>query len=102
MAKLERAIIKAILQALLGNPYKLSFLGQIIAFFTLIRVPLQRFQDELFKSMRQEAWAIDEEEYRRSFNIENEKGKPDLHSLSELGYSGSVRPSPFSSDKSSL
>ena len=90
MVKLRRAVVAAILEALLQNPNILSFLGRIFAFFTLIRVPLRRFKPELFKELRQKAWSIDEDEYRKSFQIEDENGKQNLHSLSELGYSGSV------------
>lgn len=95
MPNLERAVIVAILQALLQGPSKLSILRRFLTFFTLIRVPLQRFQHELFKKLREEAWSIDEEGYRQSFHVENDEGKLDLHPLSELGYSGSVSESHF-------
>ena len=90
MAKLQDAVIAAILAAVLESPSHLSILSRIYIFFSLIRIPLQRFQDEQFKRLRKEAWAIDEEEYRRSFQAKDERGRSSLHALSELGYSGSV------------
>ena len=90
MPKLQDAVAAAILEALLNDPSKLTLLSRILTFFTLIRLPLQRFRPDLFKKLRSDAWIIDEEDYRVSFQIKNEKGKPYLHPLSELGYSGSV------------
>ena len=90
MTKLQDTVIDTIIQAILKEPIKLSILHRVFIFFALIRIPLQRFRKDIFKKLRHEAWAIDEDGYRRSFEVQNEEGRSSLHSLSELGYSGSV------------
>jgi hypothetical protein len=90
MAVREKAIIKAILKAILNGPRKLSFLRRFISLFTLLNVPLQRYRHDLFRKLRQEAWHMDEEAYWASFQLRGKNGKTWLHSLNELGYSGSV------------
>lgn len=91
MAKLEDAIIKAILKAFLRHPGKLSVLRRLWLLFSLVNVPLQRYEPDHFHKLREEAWQIDEQEYSNSFQQQDERGKPRLHPLAELGYSGSVR-----------
>ena len=88
--KIQDTVIATILDAVLEDRVQLSILSRIVVFFTLIRVPLQRFHPELFKKLRQEAWAIDEQSYRQCFQVKDGEGRSNLQALSELGYSGSV------------
>jgi hypothetical protein len=86
----QSALTKSIQAGLLRDPdrFKKTGWGQFIAFFTLYRIKLIRFEDELFARLRQEIWKFNENEYQASFRTTS--GQPPLKSMGDLGYSGSV------------
>lgn len=85
----DKAIIKAILRAILHGPRNYSLLQRLWALFAIFHIPLQRFEHDQFRRLR-EVWKIDEGEYWQSFEARNNDREKRLISLSELGYSGSV------------
>ena len=90
MPKIQDAIIVAILQAMLDSPGLQTFVSRLWMFFNITRLPLERFQPELFEELRNDVWEIDEKDYRGSFELQNDDGELTLRPLSELGFSGSV------------
>jgi hypothetical protein len=86
----QSALTKSIQAGLLRDPdrFKKTTWGHFIAFFTLYRIKLIRFEEELFARLRQEYWKFNENEYQASFRTTS--GQPPLKSMGDLGYSGSV------------
>ncbi|KAH8427305.1 phosphatidylinositol phosphate kinase family protein [Aspergillus melleus] len=86
----QAALSKSIQLALFRNPkdFRRTWLGQILAFFSLFYLKLLRYGDETFQRMRNEAWEIDEDEYKSSFRGEN-RTLP-LKPMGDLGFSGST------------
>ncbi|KAH8923428.1 SAICAR synthase-like protein [Atractiella rhizophila] len=80
------AVSKSVLKAIFEfqEPVALSFLAKIWAFFSFFHLLLVRFKSEVFKHLRKDVWAFDEEEYTESFRV----GK--LNAVGDLGYSGST------------
>lgn len=86
----QSALTKSIQAGLLRDPdrFKKTGWGHLIAFFSLYRIKLIRFEDDLFARLRQEIWKFNENEYQASFRTTS--GQPPLKSMGDLGYSGSV------------
>jgi hypothetical protein len=86
----QSALTKSIQAGLLRDPDRLkkTAWGHLLAFFTLYRIKLIRFEEELFAKLRQEVWQFNENEYQASFRTTD--GQPPLKSMGDLGYSGSV------------
>jgi hypothetical protein len=86
----QSALTKSIQAGLLRDPdrFKKTTWGHFIAFFTLYRIKLIRFEEGLFARLRQENWKFNENEYQASFRTTS--GQPPLKSMGDLGYSGSV------------
>ncbi|OOQ90566.1 hypothetical protein PEBR_03685 [Penicillium brasilianum] len=86
----QSALTKSIQAGLLRDPdrFKKTGWGHLIAFFTLYRIKLIRFEDDLFARLRQEIWKFNENEYQASFRTTS--GQPPLKSMGDLGYSGST------------
>lgn len=86
----ESALTKSIQSGLLRDPdrFKKTPWGRFLAFFTLRRIKLVRYEKHLFAKLRQEVWKFDEDEYQASFHTTS--GQPPLKSMGDLGYSGSV------------
>ena len=84
------ALTKSIQAGLLRDPdrFKKTAWGHLLAFFTLYRIKLIRFEEELFAKLRQEVWQFNENDYQASFRTTD--GQPPLKSMGDLGYSGSV------------
>ncbi|KAF2839825.1 SAICAR synthase-like protein [Patellaria atrata CBS 101060] len=106
-----RRISLSILVALLAPPKpkpkpneadkkKPGVLARILAFFSVFKLSLERFREELFGELRNEVWGIEEEGYVRSLKgTEGTEGgaKGSLKGLGEglkqagdMGYSGST------------
>jgi hypothetical protein len=86
----QSALTKSIQAGLLRDPdrFKTTAWGHLIAFFTLYRIKLIRFEEALFARLRQEIWKFNESEYQASFRTTS--GQLPLKSMGDLGYSGSV------------
>lgn len=87
----EKALTKSIQKGLLRDPdrFKKTAWGRFIAFFTVRRIKLIRFESELFSKLRREVWLFNEDDYQASFRTTS--GQKALKSIGDLGYSGSVR-----------
>ncbi|KAJ6017190.1 hypothetical protein N7451_000569 [Penicillium sp. IBT 35674x] len=85
----EKALTKSIQAGLLRDPdrFKKTAWGRFIAFFTVRRIKLVRFESELFKKLRQEVWSYNEDDYQASFRTSS--GQQALKAIGDLGYSGS-------------
>lgn len=91
---IARCIVQAILAE--GKEHqRRSFLARILAwiitFFSIYRVPLQRFKRALFADLRKKAWLIQESAYAGSFTAHD--GAEDdeaLQKMGTMGFSGSV------------
>ncbi|KAF2098108.1 SAICAR synthase-like protein [Rhizodiscina lignyota] len=89
MGRRDAAISDAILKAIFKDKQgKANILLRILAFFSLFRVALARYEDGLFKHLREEVWQLDEDEYRESFRRYDKKVR--LRAIGDLGYSGST------------
>lgn len=103
MGRRQRLISTSILSAIFqtsktgDRDKRISFLGRLFAFFSVFSLALSRYRAELFKYLRNTIWEIEEEEYTESFRSPSKGKRTDLISVGDLGYSGSVRPSPVSS-----
>lgn len=86
----QSALAKSIQAGLLRDPdrFKQTAWGHFIAFFTLHRIKLIRFEEQLFTMLRREIWQFNENEYHASFRTTS--GQPPLKLMGDLGYSGSV------------
>lgn len=84
-ARIGDAILKAIFEDKQGQA---NLLLRILAFFSLFHAALARYEDALFKRLRDGIWRLDEDEYRESFRRQDKKVK--LKAIGDLGYSGSV------------
>ncbi|KAF3386972.1 hypothetical protein F1880_001636 [Penicillium rolfsii] len=86
----QSALTKSIQAGLLRDPdrFKKTTWGHLIAFFTVYRIKLIRFEEELFAKLRQENWKFHENDYQASFRTTS--GQPPLKSMGDLGYSGST------------
>ncbi|KAJ6090360.1 hypothetical protein N7486_009175 [Penicillium sp. IBT 16267x] len=85
----EKALTKSIQKALLRDPdkFKKTAWGRFIAFFTVRRIKLIRFESELFSKLRHEVWSYNEDDYQASFRTTS--GQSALKAIGDLGYSGS-------------
>ena len=94
----RQAMVTRSIQSALLDPktFKKTAIGRILAFFCLFYIRLIRYKDDLFRHLRNEIWDIDEEEYLACFKADNKKTLP-LKPMGDLGFSGSVGLSPFSS-----
>lgn len=86
----ESSLTKSIQSGLLREPDKCkkTAWGRFLAFFTVRRIKLVRYELELFAELRKEIWRFDEDEYQASFRTTS--GQPALKMMGDLGYSGSV------------
>jgi hypothetical protein len=84
-SEISRSIIAAILTADTRDRHGLlrRLLLALAAFFTLLRLRLQRIRNDLFLDLRSR-WQVDEDGYRRSFS-----GEEPLETKGDMGYSGS-------------
>lgn len=87
----EAALTKSIQSGLLREPDKCkkTTWGRFLAFFTVRRIKLVRYELELFAQLRKEIWKFDEDQYQASFRTTS--GQSPLKMMGDLGYSGSVR-----------
>jgi hypothetical protein len=85
----ESALTKSIQSGLLREPDKCkkTAWGRFLAFFTVRRIKLVRYELELFAWLRKEIWKFDEDEYKASFRTTG--GQPPLKMMGDMGYSGS-------------
>ncbi|KAJ5935115.1 hypothetical protein N7466_004662 [Penicillium verhagenii] len=85
----ESALTKSIQAGLLRDPnrFKKTSWGRFIAFFTVRRIKLVRFESDLFCKLRQEVWKFKEDDYQASFRTNS--GQQALKAIGDLGYSGS-------------
>ncbi|KAJ5585568.1 uncharacterized protein N7459_005368 [Penicillium hispanicum] len=86
----QSALTTSIQSGLLCDPdrFKKTPWGRFLAFFTLHRIKLIRYERRLFAKLRQEVWAFDEDDYQSSFHTTS--GQPPLKAMGDLGYSGST------------
>lgn len=96
MGRRQRLISTSILRAIFspkkayGTDDRPSLWARILAFFAVFNLTLARYRASLFRRLRNEIWAIDEEEYTESFRSTSRKKRTDLVAVGDLGYSGSV------------
>jgi hypothetical protein len=85
----ESALTKSIQSGLLREPDKCKKTAwrRFLAFFTVRRIRLVRYELELFVRLRKEIWKFDEDEYKASFRT---SAQPPLKMIGDMGYSGSV------------
>ncbi|KAI9926397.1 hypothetical protein MW887_004161 [Aspergillus wentii] len=86
----QSALTKSIQSALFrdSETFKKTVTGQFLAFFSIFYIRLLRYGKDVFWKLRHEAWEIDEEEYKVSFQTQG-KNSP-LKPMGDLGYSGST------------
>jgi hypothetical protein len=91
MGRRLKAISKSIIRAICSDATadKKTRLARIFALFSLLKIVLARFKWELWRSLRDDVWEVDEREYTESFRTAAPNG--DLTPIGDLGYSGSVR-----------
>ncbi|CAP97527.1 hypothetical protein E8E15_009073 [Penicillium rubens] len=85
----ESALTKSIQSGLLREPDKCKKTAwrRFLAFFTVRRIRLVRYELELFVRLRKEIWKFDEDEYKASFRT---SAQPPLKMIGDMGYSGST------------
>lgn len=96
MGRIE-AIARSIVQTILNGAKKRSrspiayILTLISTIFSLYQLPLHKHRPEVFASLRQQHWKVDDDEYLDSFRVQY-GGKPEdaLRPIANLGFSGSV------------
>lgn len=96
MGRLE-AIARSIVHTILNGAKKRSrspiayILTLISTIFSLYQLPLHKHRPEVFTSLRQQHWQVDDDEYLASFRVDD-GGKPEdaLRSMGDMGFSGSV------------
>jgi hypothetical protein len=64
---------------------------RILAFFAIFQLALSRYRAKVFRTLRNQIWQIEEEEYAESFRSPSKSKRTDLVAIGDLGYSGSVR-----------
>lgn len=86
----ESALTKSIQNGVLRDPdrFRTSCGARVMAFFTIRRIKLVRFEGHLFTGLRREVWNFNEDEYQASFHTSS--GQQPLKAIGDLGYSGSV------------
>lgn len=95
--KRQKALSRSIHRALLrdqdneADATKYNVLVLLFAFLSIWQIRLVRISAQLFKSLRNEVWDIDEADYIESF-VCNKKnaGGDGIQPMGDLGYSGSV------------
>jgi hypothetical protein len=96
MGRRQRLISNSILGAIFspkkayGTDDRPSLFARILAFFAVFNLALARYRAALFRKLRNEIWAIDEEEYKESCRSSRHNKRTDLVAVGDLGYSGSV------------
>lgn len=96
--KRQKAISRSIHRALLGDhdndeshTKRRNVLTLLFAFLSIWQIRLVRISAQLFKSLRNDVWGIDEAEYLESFVLDKKKaGGEGIQPMGDLGYSGSV------------
>lgn len=91
----QAEVTRSIQSALFRDPatFRKTAIGQFLAFFCLFYTRLVRYKGDLFRHLRGVIWDITEDEYSMSFRGEDRKAA--LQAMGDMGYSGSVRPSPY-------
>jgi hypothetical protein len=94
----QLAVSRSIHHALLHDPERevvtrYNVFTVFVAFFSIWHMPLIRISGDLFKSLRNDVWKLDEVEYIESFLTERKAGA--LRPIGDLGYSGSVMNNTF-------
>ena len=83
-----------------GNKRRPSRIGRILAafaaLFSLYQLPLEKVRPEVFEHLRRNCWQVDDGDYAAAFEPsgEDEDGEGSetaLHSIGDMGFSGSVR-----------
>ncbi|EED19775.1 conserved hypothetical protein [Talaromyces stipitatus ATCC 10500] len=95
--KRQKAISRSIHRALIRDQEnevearRYNVLTLLFAFLSIWQIRLVRISAELFKSLRNEVWNIDEADYVDSFVCNKEKvGGDGIQPMGDLGYSGST------------
>lgn len=95
--KRQTAISRSIHRALLREQderigtRRYNVLTLILAFLSIWQIRLVRISAQLFKSLRNEVWGIDEVDYIDSFVYDRKKvDGAGIQPMGDLGYSGSV------------
>lgn len=95
--KRQTAISRSIHRALVRErdertgPRRYNLLALISAFLSIWQIRLVRISAQLFKSLRNEVWGIDEVDYIDSFVCDRKKADgAGIQPMGDLGYSGSV------------
>lgn len=95
--KRQTAVSRSIHRALLREQdertgsRRYNVLTLIIAFLSIWQIRLVRISAQLFKSLRNEVWGIDEMDYIDSFLCDRKKvDGAGIQPMGDLGYSGSV------------
>ena len=72
-------------------------LAAFSALFSLYQLPLEKVRPEVFEHLRNTCWEVNDEDYTASFepsrDAEGKRGgekTPALHSIGDMGFSGSV------------
>lgn len=85
--KITKSIRRGIIKANADSEVKkANFTAYIYAFLRLYYLKLVAFREDLFKSLRDDSWKVDEHDYKDSFQDEDS-----LSPVGDMGYSGSVR-----------
>lgn len=95
--KRQSAISRSIHRALLREPAtnnkkRYNIFALLVVFFSIWHVRLVRISAQLFRSLRNDVWNIDEVEYIDSFVCDKKKAEgAGMQPMGDLGFSGSVR-----------
>lgn len=88
--RISRSILRAVFDLKnSSDAAKPSLLARILAFFALFQLVVKPFRPADFRKLRNDAWQLDDDEYRESFRLANRRGAA-LKPVGDLGYSGST------------
>ncbi|KAG8622759.1 hypothetical protein KVT40_009270 [Elsinoe batatas] len=91
---IARCIVRGVTREETSQATKRSALGRTLAafaaLFALYQVPLEKHKPEVFTKLRQDVWMIDEADYLDSFVTKGKKDGAALHTMGDMGYSGST------------